>query len=140
VEDGRPGLVLNFVVSLASTKQATILIADDNYGLRSLLSAVLTREGYRVLEAVDGVRALRLVVEEGVDAALLDVNFGAEDGIAVGRELRRERPNLPIALMSGDHAVTEARERGAGLTGVFLTKPFTLETATATVEALLNRP
>jgi two-component system OmpR family response regulator len=102
--------VLNFVVSLASTKRPTILIADDNYGLRSLLSAILTRDGYRVVEAVDGVGALRLLAEENVDAVLMDVHFGAEDGIALGRELRR-----------------------------FLMKPFTLESATATVEHLLGR-
>lgn len=131
--------MLNFVVSLASTKRPTILIADDNYGLRSLLSAILAREGYRVVEAVDGVRALRLLAEEDVDAVLMDVHFGAEDGIALGRELRRERPNLPIALMSGDSGVTETKQRGAGLTNVFLMKPFTLETAAATVERLLNR-
>jgi DNA-binding NtrC family response regulator len=131
--------VLNFVVSLASTKRPTILIADDNYGLRSLLSAILMRDGYRVVEAVDGVGALRLLAEENVDAVLMDVHFGAEDGIALGRELRRERPNLPIALMSGDSAVNEARTRGASLTNVFLMKPFTLESATATVEHLLGR-
>jgi two-component system, OmpR family, response regulator len=131
--------VLNFVVSLASRNRPTILIADDNYGLRSLLRTILTREGYRVVEAVDGVRALRLLAEEGVDAVLMDVHFGAEDGIALGRELRRERPNLPIALMSGDSAASEARKRGASLTNVFLMKPFTLERATATVEQLLGR-
>jgi DNA-binding NtrC family response regulator len=124
---------------LASKSHATILIADDNYGLRSLLSEILTREGYRVVEAVDGVRAVRLVAEEGVDAVLMDVHLGAEDGIALGRELRRVRPNLPIALMSGDSAESEARKRGAALTSVFLTKPFTLETAAGTVERLLNR-
>ena len=124
---------------MASKDRATILIADDNYGLRSLLSAILAREGYRVVEAVDGVRALRLLAEEDVDAVLMDVHFGAEDGIALGRELRRVRPNLPIALMSGDGAVAEAKTRGARLTNVFLTKPFTLESAAATVERLLNR-
>jgi DNA-binding NtrC family response regulator len=131
--------VLNFVASLASKNRTTILVADDNYGLRSLLSAILTREGYRVVEAVDGVRALRLLGEENVDAVLMDVHLGAEDGIALGRELRRVRPNLPIALMSGDSAVNEARKRGAHLTNVFLMKPFTLESATATVEQLLGR-
>jgi CheY-like chemotaxis protein len=123
---------------LASRNRVTILIADDNYGLRSLLSVMLTREGYRVLDAADGVRALHLVAEEAVDAVLLDVHFGAEDGVAIGRELRRERPNLPIALMSGTSAAGDLKRRGAGLTDVLLLKPFTLETVAATVEQLLN--
>jgi CheY-like chemotaxis protein len=123
---------------LASRNRVTILIADDNYGLRSLLSVMLAREGYRVLDAADGVRALHLIAEEAVDAVLIDVHLGAEDGVAVARELRRERPNLPIALMSGTSAAGDLKRRAAGLTDVLLSKPFTLETVAATVAQLLQ--
>jgi CheY-like chemotaxis protein len=115
------------------------LIAEDNDALRSLLTALLTREGYRVLEAADGVRTVRLLAEEAVDALLMDVRLGADDGVALGRELRLERPDLPIALMSGDSSAAEAKERAAGLTDLFLSKPFTLSSVTATVEQLLHR-
>lgn len=124
---------------MANADKATILIAEDNDGLRSLLTALLMREGYRVLEAADGVRTVRLLAEEKVDALVMDVRLGAEDGIALGRELRLEQPDLPIALMSGDSGTSEARERAAGLTDLFLAKPFTLTAVTATVEELLDR-
>jgi len=124
---------------LANTARATILIAEDDDALRTLLTALLTREGYRVLAAADGVRTVRLLAEEKVDALVMDVRLGAEDGIALGRELRLEQPDLPIALMSGDSGTSEARERAAGLTDLFLAKPFTLPAVTATVEELLDR-
>jgi two-component system OmpR family response regulator len=123
---------------LANRDSSTILVAEDDDGLRSLLTATLRREGYQVLEAADGLRVVRLVAEQEVDALLLDVFLGVDDGVALGHELRRERPNLPIALMSGDGSAAETRERALGLTDLFLEKPFTLPEVTATVETLLR--
>jgi two-component system OmpR family response regulator len=123
---------------LSSGEHTTILIAEDDTALRALLKAILTREGYRVLEAADGIRTVRLLAEEHVDALLMDVRLGADDGIALGHELRLDRPHLPIALMSGDSSAAEARERAVGLTDVFLEKPFTLPAVSATVETLLK--
>jgi CheY-like chemotaxis protein len=124
---------------LANSESSTILVAEDDDALRSLLTATLRREGYQVLEAADGIRLVRLVAEQEVDALLLEVVLGVDDGVALGHELRRERPNLPIALLSGDRSVTEMRECAAGLTDLFLEKPFTLPEITATVEDLLGR-
>jgi CheY-like chemotaxis protein len=122
---------------LANSGSYTILVADDDGGLRSLLTSVLRREGYDVLEAADGIRVVRLLAEQEVDALLLDVKLGVDDGVALAHELRLERPHLPIALMSGDGSDPDARERAVGLTDVFLEKPFTLPEVKATVEALL---
>lgn len=124
---------------MATAAPPTILVAEDNDALRALLAALLTREGYRVLQAADGVRVIRLLAEEDVDAVLLDVRLGADDGVALGRELRLERPELPIALMSGDSAAVEAKERASGLTDLFLDKPFTLGAVAELAERLLDR-
>jgi CheY-like chemotaxis protein len=122
------------------TGRGTILVADDNEALRALLESILSGEGYRVVEAADGTSAVRLLREEEIDAALVDVRLGVDDGVAVGRELRLERPHLPIALMSGSIAATEVRRRGADLTDVFLAKPFAVEAVRQIVEQLLDRP
>jgi DNA-binding response OmpR family regulator len=119
--------------------RGTILVADDNDALRSLLQSILSREGYRVVEAADGIAAVRLFFEEEIDAALLDVRLGADDGIALGQKLRLERPTLPIALMSGSSGAREVKQRGEGLTDLFLAKPFTLEAVTEMIERLLER-
>jgi DNA-binding response OmpR family regulator len=123
---------------LANRVSSTILVAEADDGLRSLLTSVLRREGHQVLEAADGIRVVRLVAEQEIDAVLLDVGLGVDDGVALGHELRLERPDLPIALMSGDGSEADARERAVGLTDLFLEKPFTLPEVTATVETLLR--
>jgi CheY-like chemotaxis protein len=102
---------------LANSDSCTILVAEDD----------------------DGIRVVRLLAEQDVDALLLDVKLGIDDGVALAHELRLERPHLPIALMSGDNSAAEERERAAGLTDVFLEKPFTRPEVTATVQALLGR-
>lgn len=124
---------------MPAQERATILVAEDNERLRSLLTALLELEGHRVLEAADGVRMVRLLVEEPVDALILDVRFGADDGVALGRELRQDLPRLPIALISGDSSAAEAVTRAAGVTDLFLSKPFTLADLRSTVEELLER-
>jgi CheY-like chemotaxis protein len=121
------------------TNRGTILVADDSDVLRSLLESILVREGYRVVEAEDGTGALRVVSEEEVDAALLDVRLGVDDGVELARELRLARPDLPIALMSGSTGAREAKERGADLTDLFLSKPFTLDEVAEIIEKLLAR-
>jgi len=65
---------------MAAQERATILAAEDNDRLRALLTALLELEGHRILEAADGVRMVRRLIEEEVDALILDVRLGADDG------------------------------------------------------------
>lgn len=122
---------------MAISDHATILVVDDSDAVCSLIADALERDGYRVLQAPDGAHAGGLLAEEDVDAAILDVRLELEDGVELGREFRLERPDLPIALMSGETSGAEALRRAAGLTDLFLAKPFTLEKLTAAVEELL---
>lgn len=124
---------------MTKDEQVTILVAEDNERLRSLVAALLEREGHRVLEAGDGVRMVRLLAEEDVDALILDAWFGTDDGISLARELRQELPDLPIAIISGDSSDPEAIRRAAGLTDLFIPKPFTLAELMGTVDELVAR-
>jgi DNA-binding response OmpR family regulator len=118
---------------------ATIVIGEDDYALRSLITAALTRKGHRVLEAEDGVQLVRLLASQEVDAVVLDVRLGPDDGISLAHELRQMQRDVPIALLSGDSSEAEAVRRAVGLTDLFLSKPFTLPDLESTVEKLLER-
>jgi DNA-binding response OmpR family regulator len=123
---------------MTTDTRVTILVAEDDGRLRALLSDLLERDGHRVLQAGDGVRMVRLLAENQVDALILDVNFGTDDGISLGRELRHDRPNLPIALLTGEGTVSETATRAAGVTDVILETPFRREELRATLEELLH--
>jgi DNA-binding response OmpR family regulator len=124
---------------MTTDDRATILVAEDDGRLRALLSDLLERDGHHVLQAEDGIRMVRLLAEEDVDALILDVAFGTDDGISLGRELRQDRPELPIALLTKEGTVAETATRAVGVTDVFLETPFRLEELRATLEELLER-
>src|SRR5215467_9412377 len=104
----------------------SILVAEDEGALVTLLRYNLEREGYRVLEARDGEEALLVAAEEQPDLVILDWMLPQLSGIEVCRRLRgrQETRNVPIVMLT---ARGEESDRIRGLdTGAddYLTKPF----------------
>ena len=71
-----------------------ILIADDEAEIRDVLRLYLEKEGYEVIEAADGLEAVRLIRQGGMDLAILDIMMPGLDGYRVLRNIR-ETSNLP---------------------------------------------
>jgi two-component system, cell cycle sensor histidine kinase and response regulator CckA len=100
-----------------------VLLVDDELVVRSLAQSILTRAGYRVLNAVDGEHALE--VSRGysglIDVLLTDVRMPKMDGLELSTHIVRERPGIKILFMSG-------KESGElivlGQKMEFLRKPF----------------
>ena len=119
----------------------TVLVAEDEGALVTLLRYNLEREGYRVLEAVDGEDALLVAAEEKPDLVLLDWMLPQLSGIEVCRRLRakQETRNVPIIMLT---ARGEESDRIRGLdTGAddYLTKPFSMMELLARLRAVMRR-
>jgi two-component system, cell cycle sensor histidine kinase and response regulator CckA len=82
---------------------STVLLTDDDLGVRTLIGFVLERAGFRVLQAGTGREALDVVRQRGqeVDAVLLDVMMPEMNGPEALPHLRNERPDLPVVFFSG---------------------------------------
>ncbi|HEY1501027.1 MAG TPA: response regulator [Acidobacteriaceae bacterium] len=78
----------------------TILCIDDEALGLEIRKAVLERAGYRVLTAVDGAAGLILFRGHAIDGVVLDYYMPEMDGGAVAETMRRERPSIPIMLLS----------------------------------------
>jgi class 3 adenylate cyclase len=118
-----------------------MLIVDDNEANRDILSRRLKREGYQVLVAENGQRALDMARERDLDLILLDVLMPQMDGIAVLRELKsdarlRHVPVVMISSVSEIQSVVRCIEMGAE---DYLSKPFNPVLLRARVGALLER-
>ena len=116
----------------------TVLVVDDEPMLRNLLSHLLHLEGYKVLEAEDGLAALDVVATENPDLVLLDVMLPARNGLDVLGDLRRTS-DIPVILVS---ARAEEDDRVAGLrlgADDYVTKPFSAAELSARVASLLRR-
>jgi DNA-binding response OmpR family regulator len=110
-----------------------ILVVDDESSIRLLCRVNLELEGFRILEAATLAEARRHLEVESVDAILLDVHVGSEDGYELLRELHDGESGVRIALLTGsaDIATIDAR-----LADAVIPKPFTLETLCGTVHQL----
>jgi DNA-binding response OmpR family regulator len=110
-----------------------VLVVDDDQSLRLLCRVNLELDGFEVTEA----RSLEAAREalDGVDAVLLDVHVGAENGIELLDEVKRDRPELPVVLLTGESGLPpEARGRADAV----LSKPFEIRDLTATMTRVVG--
>lgn len=122
-----------------SETSATILIVDDEAGVRDLLGDALRIAGYESLVAGDGDEALRLWRANTVDLCIVDVNMPTMNGFEFVEAVRRDDDALPILLLSArDAAVDVAHGLRIGADD-YVRKPFSLEELLLRVAAILRR-
>lgn len=115
-----------------------ILIADDEAEIRDLLRLYLEKDGYEVLEAVDGIEALEKAKKEKPDLLILDIMMPGLDGYRVLRNVR-EISNIPVIMLSAKDTNTDkilGLDLGAD---DYITKPFEPLEAMARVNSNMRR-
>jgi CheY-like chemotaxis protein len=117
---------------------ATILVAEDDAGVRDLVLAALGRVGHTVVTARDGAEAMRVLEarEPAVDLLVSDINMPGLGGIELVSIARERADRLPILMMSGtNRAAFKPETIAADIT--VLEKPFTLHQLLEAVEVAL---
>ncbi|HZL38777.1 MAG TPA: response regulator [Pseudolabrys sp.] len=110
------------------TGQGTILLVEDEEGLRALNARGLSSRGYTVLEAGNGVEAIEVLEKQGdVDLVVSDVVMPEMDGPTLLKELRRRNPKLKIIFVSGYAEEAFQKNLPEQEQYEFLAKPFTLK-------------
>lgn len=119
------------------TAPHTILVADDEPGIRNLVGDVLKTAGYRVVFACDGSEAVAVLKAEHVDLALIDIVMPKHDGVEAIRQIRRDHPHLRIVAMTGaGGSLLDTLQRlGAE---ACLAKPFSPEAVETLIAQLLS--
>lgn len=116
----------------------TILIVDDEKMILNLLSCNLTKEGYNVLEAKDGLEAINIAQEHKPDLILLDVMLPKLDGLSVCKRIKNMM-NVPILMVT---AKDEELDKILGLelgADDYITKPFSVRELLARIKANLRK-
>jgi DNA-binding NtrC family response regulator len=88
----------------------TVLIADDEQGIRDSLKRLLEFESYSVMLATDGPSALDIIRDERVDLMLLDIKMPGMDGLEVLSRVHDDHPQLPVVIISGHGTIQTAVE------------------------------
>ena len=115
-----------------------VLIVEDEQAIMDILKFNFTKEGYRVVEAMDGEAGLSLALSENPDLILLDVMLPKMDGFEVCKKVR-EKSSVPIIMLT---AREEEVDKVLGLelgADDYMTKPFSIRELTARVKANLRR-
>ncbi len=115
-----------------------VLVVDDEHEIRALLSALLTNEGYEVIEGSNGEEAIELARTENPHVILLDVVMPGLDGIDVCKRLKAAEGTrlIPVIMATSDRdSYARALEAGAE---DFVTKPFHLLELATRVRSILK--
>ena len=118
----------------------SVLVVDDEFEIRQLLSTMLTMMGYQSFMAQDGLDALEKIPQYQPDILILDVMMPRMDGLTLCRQLRdtAETAALPIIMLSGkahQEAIQEGLKAGANR---YLVKPTGLDELTRKINEVLG--
>ncbi|SEI56764.1 response regulator transcription factor [Paenibacillus polymyxa] len=115
-----------------------VLVVDDDPHIRELVRHFLRLEGLEVVEAVDGLDAMRLFDKTKVDLLVLDIMMPGMDGWELCRKLR-EQTDLPLLMLTAKGETSQIVKGFALGTDDYLVKPFDPMVLVARVKALLKR-
>jgi len=124
----------------STPKPPTVLVVDDEAGLRRVLERLLERQGYRVLSAGSAETAYELLASEEPDVLLLDIRLPTMSGLALYLAIVHRWPVLEgrIAIMTGDADAQEVRTWLEHHRCTVIRKPFNLNEVTAWIAAVLR--
>src|ERR671931_1541354 len=105
------------------SEPATLLIADDDPGLRESLERTLTREGYRIILASDGNAALERLQAGGIDLVLTDLKMPGLNGMELLHAVKAIAPDVDVILLTAFGTIEEAVKAMKDGAYDFLTKP-----------------
>lgn len=119
--------------------RASILIVEDDPAILNGLLDVLVFNGYAPTGCGDGGEGLKEALDNRFDLILLDVMLPSMDGFSVCREIRRQKPDQPIVMLTAKGAETDIVTGFKSGADDYISKPFSLRELMVRIEAVLRR-
>ena len=116
-----------------------ILVVEDNEQLRKLMRIHLTRAGYHVFEAENGVAALSVLEDVSIHLMIADIMMPKMDGYELTGELRSAKITLPVLMVTAKETLEDKRKGFKTGADDYMVKPIDFEEMLLRVEALLRR-
>jgi PAS domain S-box-containing protein len=137
-----PGQSVPGETALATKTGETILLVEDEEGVRDIVALALRQQGFSVVEAVDGVEALRIVDgrADAIDLLCTDVVMPRMGGRDLANTLQAKFPRLKVLFLSGYTDDVRLRHGVFGADEDYLQKPFAMATLGRKVREMIDRP
>jgi DNA-binding response OmpR family regulator len=121
-------------------KAKTLLIIEDEIDIRSFIARVLQLEGYKVLEASNGIKGMEIIRENPIALVLLDLRLPGPDGWSILREIKRSPKlmGIPVVVLT---AIAETMQRKKTLrmgAASYLVKPLSARSLSLTIADVLR--
>lgn len=116
-----------------------VLVVEDDRELRELFSRVLSRHGYKTLEAGNGEEALAVLDSEYIDVIISDIMMPVMDGYELVRSLREANINIPVLMITAKDAFSDMERGFLSGTDDYMVKPVNVNEMVLRVGALLRR-
>lgn len=116
-----------------------ILVVEDNKRLSDSLRMTLEDDGYAIDTAYDGLDGEEMALMATYDVIILDIMLPKKNGLAVCRELRNKRINIPILMLTARDALEDRVQGLDSGADDYLVKPFEVDELRARIRALLRR-
>lgn len=119
--------------------KASLLIAEDDENLSTVIRDYLTLEGYKVVTCPDGIACWDKFKTESFDICILDIMMPEMDGFALAEQIRQYNENIPILFLTARSA-QEDKIKGFRLgADDYIVKPFSIEELVLRIEVFLKR-
>jgi CheY-like chemotaxis protein len=120
-----------------TTEQLNILVIDDDEDMRSLLVDIIGRGGHQVVPVSSAEEGLELLPFWTFQVAFIDHRLPGMDGLVLGEYLRRNNPDMTVALVTGEYDLKLERQTRA-LSITFIPKPFQVSDISGAIEAYVS--
>jgi two-component system response regulator AtoC len=114
--------------------KTSVLVVDDDVGMRDMLAARLTTRGFRVVTCGSGVEAIEIIQRDDLEVVISDVNMKAMDGVELCKRVLEHRPQLPVILITAFGSMDLAIQAIRAGAYDFLPKPFEIDQLVLAIE------
>ncbi|ALC16209.1 Fis family transcriptional regulator [Desulfuromonas soudanensis] len=120
-------------------KKKRIMVVDDSFSIRQMMTFTLKQAGYEAIEAVDGKDALTKFATEDVQMLITDLNMPNMDGTSLIREVRKNAANrfMPILMLTTESQESKRQEGKSAGASAWIVKPFKAEQLLGVVKMVL---
>jgi two-component system response regulator AtoC len=118
--------------------EKTILLVDDEANMRRVMTIMLQRLNYEVIQAIDGEQALSMLKQEGVDLIITDLRMPKIDGLALLQQLQLQNTDIPVIMVTAHGSVESAVSAMKHGAFDFIIRPFDIDAIEMTIKRALN--
>ncbi|MGK2888915.1 MAG: response regulator [Candidatus Malihini olakiniferum] len=143
---GRPrcasGVKIEAYTPMTIRKTADFLLVDNDPSLLKLLGMRLTSEGFHVMTAESGAKALRVLARDRINLVINDLRMDEMDGLALFSEIQKQQPGLSVIILTAHGSIPDAEAATQQRVFGFLNKPVDLDALYKAIDdaLVLNAP